>query len=563
MTPPQYITPVDLAAGISTDTYVQRISLAEKGGYIWIDEQREILMSLPMFTDMLHALYNAWGNEASAIIFDIGKRSGMRWATNDRGKATITGPSTVEDAFYYLAQLCGLVGYGELRLPSKVLEKNQSHEIELHLHNSVEVDAHLKGDFPQGRCCWLTTGFVSGYMSTFFSMPATFEEVFCRSEGHSFCKIIGHIPTLANKKLSRPLVADASYSSRSNVLTTLASLDSDNNYDRVAIVGHDKGLKGVYKRLKMVAPTTASVLIHGESGVGKEMFARELHRLSGRSGDFVAINGGALPDSLVESELFGVERGAFSGADRSRLGRFERADGGTLFLDEVASLSLAAQVKLLRAIQEGEIERLGGTRPTKVNVRIVCASNVDLREAVDAGQFRQDLYFRLSTLTLLIPPLRERRQDIPLLVNYYLSYYSDKYSKDAPKITDELYQALLNYSYPGNVRELASIVESAIILTGENDALEISTVAPTYPGLVECSISLKGGRPKSYKTGTGSKLEETWRTFAYQLVSKGATMRDVESAMVAAALEETNGNITQASRLIGVSRRQLSYWLNK
>jgi two-component system, NtrC family, response regulator HydG len=190
------------------------------------------------------------------------------------------------------------------------------------------------------------------------------------------------------------------------------------------MVGVSSAFKAACHMLTRVAPTKASVLFTGESGVGKEMFASTLHRISPRAAKpFVAVNCAAIPDALVESELFGVERGAFTGASVSRAGRFERADGGTLFLDEIGTLSLVAQGKLLRALQEGEVERVGGTRTIKVDVRVVAATNVDLRDAVKAGRFREDLFYRLNVYPIHLPPLRERREDIPLLMSHFLHLY--------------------------------------------------------------------------------------------------------------------------------------------
>jgi two-component system, NtrC family, response regulator HydG len=209
--------------------------------------------------------------------------------------------------------------------------------------------------------------------------------------------------------------------------------------------------------LERVAPTTAAVLFTGESGTGKELFANNLHTLSPRANKpFVAINCAAIPETLIEAELFGVERGAYTGATNSRAGRFERASGGTLFLDEIGALSLVAQGKLLRAIQEGEIERVGGSNAKSVDVRIVAATNVDLRADVKARRFREDLFFRLNVFPIDLPPLRERRDDIPLLMEHLLALYSSRHKRRFTGFTRRAVEALLNYDYAGNVRDSKS-----------------------------------------------------------------------------------------------------------
>src|SRR5690606_8311542 len=229
----------------------------------------------------------------------------------------------------------------------------------------------------------------------------------------------------------------------------LATQDSDTP----AMLGAAPAFLRSQRMLQRVAPTQATVLLTGESGVGKELFAQYLHRHSSRNKrPLVSLNCASLPESLVEAELFGVERGAFTGADRSRPGRFERADGGTLFLDEIVSLSLDAQGKILRALQEGEIERVGGDKPIRVDVRLVAAANVQLRDEVRAGRFREDLFYRLNVYPIRIPSLRERREDIPLLMNHFLQRYCQRHQRDIPGFTSRLINTLLTHDFPGNIR---------------------------------------------------------------------------------------------------------------
>ena len=251
------------------------------------------------------------------------------------------------------------------------------------------------------------------------------------------------------------------------------------------IIGKAPAIRQLRRRIAQLADTDADLLLLGETGVGKDLVARSLHEQSQRHDrNFVAINCGAIPEQLIESELFGHEKGAFTGAKTTRIGKFEYAQGGTLFLDEIESMPLAAQVRLLRVLQERSLERLGSNRPIELDIRIIAASKIDLREAAHDGRFREDLYYRLNVVTLEIPPLRERREDIPLLFQHFLLVAAARYGKEAPAIDPRIHQRLMAYHWPGNVRELRNVTERYILL-GDDDCglnLEQSTdQAPCAP----------------------------------------------------------------------------------
>jgi formate hydrogenlyase transcriptional activator len=232
------------------------------------------------------------------------------------------------------------------------------------------------------------------------------------------------------------------------------------------IVGESESLKNVLRNVEKVAPTDTTVLIQGETGTGKELIARAIHNLSPRrERPLIKVNCGAIVLGLAESELFGHEKGAFTGAVQQRIGRFELAHGGTIFLDEVGELPLDIQVKLIRVLEEGEFERVGGSNTIKVDVRVIAATNRDLKKAVEEGKFRQDLYFRLNVFPILIPPLRERKEDIALLVRYFAQKYGRKLGKKIEVVPQEMMDVLMAYSWPGNVRELENMIERAVILS--------------------------------------------------------------------------------------------------
>jgi transcriptional regulator with GAF, ATPase, and Fis domain len=293
-----------------------------------------------------------------------------------------------------------------------------------------------------------------------------------------------------------------------------------------SLVGEGTHMKDVYQFLKRVAPTDATVLIEGESGTGKELAARAIHRNSPRAGKpFVAINCAAIPEALLESDLFGHERGAFTGAGSQKKGRFEVADGGIVFLDEIGELAPALQVKLLRVLQEREFERVGGTRPIKVDIRLVAATNRDLEQAVRTGRFRQDLYYRLAVLKITMPTLRERREDIPLLVRHFVQKHAKRCKVKPRLVSPQALACLVNYDWPGNVRELENAIERALVL-GSTDMI------------------LPEDLPESLleRTPPAEMNEAKYH----------AALKDLKKQLIRDAVEQTQGSYADAARILGV-----------
>ena len=309
-------------------------------------------------------------------------------------------------------------------------------------------------------------------------------------------------------------------------------------YSHPNIVARSPKMQEVLATVERVAPTNSTVLLGGESGVGKDLIARAIHEKSRRvQGPFLKINSTAIPENLLESELFGFEKGAFTGAIASKPGKFELADKGTLFLDEIGDVPPATQVKLLRVLQEREFERLGGTKVIKVDVRLIAATNRDLREALEQGTFREDLYYRLNVVPIDIAPLRERKEDIPELVNLFVSRFAGDSGKPVEGIKPEAMQILVNYHWPGNVRELQNVIERACALA-KGTVLE--------PADIHLDV-----RPAKAMNGAGGFLPD------------GMTLEQWEDEMVQEALRRAHGNKSQAARLLGLSRNALRYRLSK
>ena len=314
-------------------------------------------------------------------------------------------------------------------------------------------------------------------------------------------------------------------------------VDTNSELDRYELLGNSRVMRDIFKQIGRLAATEATVLIGGESGTGKELVARAVHSHSARSArPFVAVNCGALPENLVESELFGYERGAFTGAERQKKGRFELAHTGTLLLDEVAELTPAAQVKLLRALQERRFERVGGTDTVTVDVRVIAASNRDLKQAVAENRFRQDLYYRLSVIEVRLPPLRERLADVPQLAEHFLDRVVARHGLDAKVLSDESVRSLLAYDYPGNVRELENIIERAVINAGP--AVEV--ISPTH---------LFG---EGASTHSQSELNQTFLDLPFK-----NAVAALERELIRRALEASGNNRAEAARRLGINRRLL------
>ncbi len=317
---------------------------------------------------------------------------------------------------------------------------------------------------------------------------------------------------------------------------------------RYRIIGASQMMREIYAILEKVADTTATVLITGESGTGKELIARALHDNSSRKGQsFIRVNCGAIPRDLMEAELFGYERGAFTGAVTSKPGRFELASGGTLFLDEIAEIPIDMQVKLLRAIQEGEIDRVGGIKPITVDVRLIAATNRDLKREIAAGRFREDLYYRLNVVPIHLPPLRERRSDIPLLVDHFLAIHAQRFKKPASHFSPEAREALVSYAWPGNIRELENVIERCVLLS-DGDVIEPANLPPEVRGAA--TESGAPAAPEEADEGgdaTPGGLKEQVREATTKL----------ERELIVKALAQTNTNVTQAARLLKISRKSL------
>jgi DNA-binding NtrC family response regulator len=330
---------------------------------------------------------------------------------------------------------------------------------------------------------------------------------------------------------------------------------------RFGLVGNSPEIQNIFKVIEQVADTPSTVLITGESGTGKELVAKALHEHSSRRGEpFIKINCAAIPKNLMESELFGYEKGAFTGATSSKPGRFELANSGTLFLDEIGEIPVEMQVKLLRAIQESEFERVGGLKTIKVDVRLVTATNRDLEQETQRGNFREDLYYRLNVVPLQIPPLRKRTGDIPLLVTHIIKKFNERLKKTISGISDEALAVLEAHSWPGNIRELENVLERTILFTKgdriERSDLQLGGTAEPHPHAHHSTGPIPPITEDDLDDNAVGGEHAGSQSGSLKDIVRAETSR-VERELIVKALDETGGNVTQAARLLKISRKSL------
>ena len=341
---------------------------------------------------------------------------------------------------------------------------------------------------------------------------------------------LDHLMAVVNKALEITKLRDENQQLRQE-------LDARYQFDN--LIGRSPAMREIFATVTRVAPTRATVLLAGESGVGKDMIARAIHHHSPRaSRPFVKINCTALPENLMESELFGYEKGAFTGANTSKPGKFEQADTGTVFLDEIGDVPPSIQVKLLRVLQEREFERLGSNKTKHIDVRVLAATNVDLRAALEQGAFREDLYYRLNVMPINVPPLRERKEDIPFLAQHFVKKLSKDLGSTAHAISDGAVDRLLQYHWPGNVRELENVIERSLVM---------STHEVLQPDEIRLDTQLRA-RPQAEMD---------------KFLPEGMTLDEYEQSIIREALKRANGNKSQAARLLGLTRNALRYRLSQ
>ncbi len=533
---------------------LDKIQFDSEHGQIWFEENRMLLMHTSIMGFLRKDLFDMLGWERTKHFFI---RCGYQAGLKDAEVTTKLRPDLTEvEAFMAGPQMHGIRGM--VQVEANRLELNRDHKqffADFNWHNSFEAEVHLNEfGVSDESACWMLLGYACGYSSFVMGQTIIYQETQCVAKGDDCCRIIGKplkewenadelIQFMSPDPVSDKLIA---LQAELNELKKNIYTDVETDYTMFNSIGESIAYRKVCDLLKKAAGSKVTVLLQGETGVGKEAFARGIHQGSSRKEQpFVAVNCACIPPDLIEAELFGVEKGAFTGATQTRMGKFERAHRGTIFLDEVVELSPRAQAALLRMLQEGEYERVGDHQTRTVDVRLVAATNEDLEQAVKEGKFRADLYYRLNIFPVIIPPLRDRRDDIPLLIAHFLTRFENMYSKTLKGLSDKAKNFVMKYEWPGNIRELENLLERATLLTDHHQEIKLSSLFPQLENI---------GNSKNIVAQTKS-LDD--------LFTEDFSLERYEQDIILSAMDKSQHNVSEAARILGISRATLDYRLKK
>ncbi|VVN70065.1 sigma-54-dependent Fis family transcriptional regulator [Pseudomonas fluorescens] len=573
---------------------VDRLYFNPKEGLIWLGDKRMMLMHVEAFGALRQELLESNGVEFTrGLLTRVGYLTGQRDADL---AIQARGTGNELDICAAGGQLHALSGIVEVEPVCIEFDQAKGFKYgEFTWKRSVESDVHIAANgVSTDPICWMEVGYSSGFMSRLMGRRLLAREIECQGCGHDRCRVIVKPVeewdnTEDDLKYFQPQVTDHRRAQPVKPVKTAAmsapspfgledSRPVETDLDRP--VGSSAAYHIAMHKILRVAGTNATVLLLGESGVGKTMFAHELHSNSLRANTpFVEINCAAIPEQLIESELFGVQRGAYSGATDPRPGRFEIAHGGTIFLDEVATLSMTAQGKLLRVLQSGHLERLGSNKTIKVDVRVIAATNEDLASAVKAGRFRSDLFYRLNVFPITIAPLRERKDDLPLLLDTVMRRLSTLHGRQLAGVTPRALQVILDYHWPGNIREFENVIERAIILADDGDLLDIRHLSglDALGGQLErigtvswdtgpaIGIRMPDAHPPSVAAAQQvNASHDQLMAVAQRTLQRGPVrLSEIEEVYIEVAMQLSEHNISRAATLLGLSRAQLDYRLKK
>lgn len=544
------------------DDLKRLIHFSARDGRIWLAGQRMLLVHAAALSALRRELMQTVGRDATRRLL---LRAGFAAGQADAELARQIRPrADLFEVFAVGPQLHMLEGAVQVTPERFEYDPANGHYLGVYRwDHSWEVDAHMRAFGVQhDPVCWMLLGYASGYTTRFFGQPILYKETQCAACGAAHCRIEGRPQAawLDGDVLAADYEADPMLLRLEDLQQQVESLRTSLQVPHQGadvLVGQSAAFVQAWALLRKAADTQVTVLLNGETGVGKERFARALHAMSKRSQrPFVAVNCAALPADLIESELFGVERGAYTGAHAARAGRFERADGGTLFLDEIGDMPLSAQAKLLRVLQDGEVERLGGNGGKRVDVRVVTATHVDLEAAVAQGRFRRDLFYRLHVYPIRIPPLRERPEDIEPLARHLIRRFAAQHGKHTIGLSDRALDAMLQHAWSGNVRELENLIERGVILVASGTRIDVEHLFPTLCRLspAESVLNHEGRLTQAAPAKAAAWFDE--------LQAQGLSLEALEQALLHEAVQRHQGNLSAAARSLGLTRAQLRYRLH-
>lgn len=541
-----------------TEDLLAKLNFDPSNGRIWFDKQRMFLIDAYAFGTLRRDMIESIGFRAARELMQrFGYISGAQDARLAREIRKGKGPL---EQFLTGPQLHAIKGFiWSEHAEGNIPDASEFENSEVSWIDSAEADIHIQAfGIGSSPACWMEVGYSEGFMSTLYGRKIEVREVKCRAMGHDHCQAVAKPAEDWEPRSKRSKTAR-------KVKKSLPAVTS--------AVGSSSVFNTVINRIQRVAPTSASVLLLGESGVGKTLLAKEIHSQSPRSNKpFIEVNCAAIPEQLMEAEMFGVEKGAYTGAQVTRSGRFEAANEGTIFLDEISLLPLTAQSKLLRILQTGEMEYLGSNKTRKVNVRVIAATNDNLETLIKEGKFREDLYFRLNVFPIHIPPLRKRLDDLPDLVEMCLKKFSDRHDKRISHITPQAFEDIINYDWPGNIRELENVIERGVILADDEEAIDnhhlfTNKIADEDSWEMHSDEQpLRMLNNNSYgKSSSMDSVTEAiapsldYGSLAAQLESMNLSIEELNNGIANEAVIAAKGNLTKAAQKIGMSRSQLSY----
>jgi two-component system response regulator HydG len=548
-------------------------------GAVWLGERRVLVMQSEWFLELRRTLLSTIGQEGTrTVLTRIGYAAGMRDAHLSmklHPEFEISELLATGGAFHAFQGSAKAV---RRRIDLDLVSKRCY--LEFAWRNSIEDQGWDRATIHhRSGSCWMEIGYASGFLSTCIGAEVVVREVQCASEGAAECVCVARFAhewdNVEEDLRYLDPATPATAVRREQSFVVAASVPTEPTHPDAPrpLIGRSGAFDATLRQVKRVAKTTATVLLLGESGVGKSALARFIHDSSDRAGKpFVEVNCAAIPEALLESELFGVQRGAFTGAINSRSGRFEEAHGGTLFLDEVGLLSAAAQGKLLRVLQSQKYERLGSNKTQQADVRLVAATNHDLAAAVRFGEFRSDLFYRLNVFPVTVPPLRSRLGDLPLLIDHLVTGFCKRYGRELTGITPQAHRAMLHHDWPGNIRELENVIERAVILVGDDEAIDLHHLFTSDAKFRHTGLHWLDEKGKIVVTGADSAMKDAlasvgqaaqtpWVRAAIEQPEH--SLESIERAVVLATLRTYDGNLAKAAQHLDLTRAQIDYRVKK
>ena len=574
----------------ATSTMLESFHVDMENGVVWLGDRRVLVLQANWLLDLRSALVDSMGYErARATITRLGYMAGVRDA---QLSMKLHPDLDTIDIINTGGMFHALQGSAKGHRRKTEIDIAQKHlMLEFTWSNSIEAeDSPSSPGKGRGEACWMEIGYSSGFLSAAVGGDVIVRELECSSTGAPQCLCIARFAQEwgdvsedirylgTSNPACDPLTNMVPAAEALGVREPLVPADAISEAAG-PFIGRSAIFHATLRQARRVGATSATVLILGESGVGKSALARYVHDCSERrNGPFIEVNCASIPEALLESELFGVEKGAFTGAASTRSGRFEEAQGGTLFLDEVGLLTPAAQGKLLRVLQTQKYERLGSSKTRQAEVRLIAATNDELSAAVRVGSFRSDLFYRLNVFPITVPPLRSRLGDLPLLIDHLTSRFCDLYKRRLRGVTPTAYRAMLHHDWPGNIRELENMLERAVILADDDEAVDVHHLFTSdarsdtgslhwldETGRLVGKISKPGGddarNADITATNAAQVAEAPW--FVQAIEQPTHSLEAIEQSVVMAALRAHNGSIVKAALHLGLTRAQIVYRINK